>query len=59
MKVCHGVLAKLDALVGIKLDLEELKSASRALEVRVDEALSGNDEAGRATCGGDAPGPRR
>jgi proteasome assembly chaperone (PAC2) family protein len=44
VKVCHGVLAKLDALVGIKLDLEELKSASRALEARVDEALSGNDE---------------
>jgi proteasome assembly chaperone (PAC2) family protein len=44
VKVCHGVLAKLDALVGLTLDLAELKSASRALEARVDEALAGNDE---------------
>jgi proteasome assembly chaperone (PAC2) family protein len=44
VKVCHGVLQKLDALVGLSLDLEELQGASRALESRVDEALAGNDE---------------
>ena len=44
MKVCHGVLAKLNALVGLSLDLDELKGASLALEARVDEALSGNHE---------------
>jgi proteasome assembly chaperone (PAC2) family protein len=44
VKVCHGVLTKLKALVNLPLDLAELKSASRALEARVDEALAGNDE---------------
>lgn len=44
VKVCCGVLQKLDALVGLSLDLEELKGASRALEARVDEALAGNQE---------------
>ena len=44
VKVCYGVLEKLNALVGLSLDLDELKGASRALEARVDEALSGNDE---------------
>lgn len=44
VKVCQGVLSKLGALVGLSLDLEELKGASRALEARVDEALAGNEE---------------
>jgi proteasome assembly chaperone (PAC2) family protein len=44
VKVCHGVLDRLRALVDVPLDLDELKGASRALEARVDEALSGNDE---------------
>jgi proteasome assembly chaperone (PAC2) family protein len=44
VKVCHGLLAKLDALVGLSLDLDELRGASRALEARVDEALAGNEE---------------
>jgi hypothetical protein len=38
------VLDKLNALVGLSLDLEELQGASRALEARVDEALAGNEE---------------
>ena len=44
VKVCHGVLERLTQLVGMELDLDELLSASRALERRVDEALAGNDE---------------
>lgn len=44
VKVCHGVLTKLNELVGLELDLEELRAASRALEARVDEALAGNEE---------------
>jgi proteasome assembly chaperone (PAC2) family protein len=44
VKVCHGVLAKLSPLVGLSIDLDELKAASRALEARVDEAMAGNDE---------------
>ena len=43
-KVCHGVLAKLNALVGLSLDLDELQVASLALETQVDAALSGNQE---------------
>ena len=31
-------------LLGLSIDLEELHSASRALEARVDEALAGNQE---------------
>jgi len=31
-------------LIGLSIDLEELHSASRALEARVDEALAGNQE---------------
>jgi hypothetical protein len=44
VKVCHGVLDRLRALVDVPIDLDELQGASRALEARVDEALSGNDE---------------
>jgi len=44
VKVCHGVLSKLNALVGLSLDLDELSGAGRALEARVDEALAGNEE---------------
>lgn len=44
VKVCWGVLDKLNGLVGLSLDLEELRGASRALEARVDEALAGNEE---------------
>jgi proteasome assembly chaperone (PAC2) family protein len=44
VKVCHGVLAKLNELVGLGLDLAELQGASQALEARVDEALAGNQE---------------
>src|SRR5215211_2420320 len=44
VKVCHGVLDKLSTLVGLSIDLDELKGASRALEARVDEALAGNEE---------------
>jgi hypothetical protein len=33
-----------DKLIGLSIDLEELHSASRALEARVDEALTGNQE---------------
>jgi len=33
-----------DKLSGLSIDLEELHSASRALEARVDEALAGNQE---------------
>jgi hypothetical protein len=31
-------------LIGLSIDLEELHSASRALEARVDQALTGNQE---------------
>src|SRR4029450_728351 len=31
-------------LIGLSIELEELHSASRALEARVDEALAGNQE---------------
>lgn len=44
IKVCHGLLAKLSRLIDLPLDLEELRSASQALEARVDEAIAGNDE---------------
>jgi proteasome assembly chaperone (PAC2) family protein len=44
VKVCHGLLTKLQALVDLPLDLDELQGASRALEARVDEALASNDE---------------
>ena len=43
-KVCHGMLAKLNALVGLSLDLDELQVASLALETQVDAALSGDQE---------------
>jgi hypothetical protein len=33
-----------DKLIGLSIDLEELHSASRALEARVDEALAGNQK---------------
>ena len=33
-----------DKLIGLSIDLEELHSASRALEVRVDDARAGNQE---------------
>jgi hypothetical protein len=33
-----------DKLIGLSIDLEELHSASRVLEARVDEALAGNQE---------------
>jgi hypothetical protein len=33
-----------DKLIGLSIDLEELHSASRALEARVDEALADNQE---------------
>ena len=33
-----------DKLIGLSIDVEELQSASRALEARVDEALAGNRE---------------
>ena len=33
-----------DKPIGLSIDLEELHSASRALEARVDEALAGNQE---------------
>src|SRR3712207_3502927 len=33
-----------DKLIGLSIDLEELRSASRAIEARVDEALAGNQE---------------
>jgi hypothetical protein len=33
-----------DKLIGLSIDLEELHSASRALEARVDEARAGNQE---------------
>ena len=33
-----------DKLSGLSIDLEDLHSASRALDVRVDEALAGNQE---------------
>jgi hypothetical protein len=35
-----GVAALGDKLIGLSIDLEELHSASRALEARVDEALA-------------------
>jgi proteasome assembly chaperone (PAC2) family protein len=44
VKVCYGVLTKLKKLIGLEIDLDELKSASRALVARVDEALAGNEE---------------
>jgi hypothetical protein len=33
-----------DELIGLSIDLEELYSASRALEARVDDALAGKQE---------------
>ena len=39
-----GVAVLGDKLIGLSIDLEELHSASRAFEARVDEALAGNQE---------------
>ena len=33
-----------DKLIGLSIDLEELHSASRTLEARVDEVMAGNQE---------------
>jgi proteasome assembly chaperone (PAC2) family protein len=44
VKVCYGMLDKLKALLGLSLDLDELRGASQALEARVDEVLANNEE---------------
>jgi proteasome assembly chaperone (PAC2) family protein len=44
VKVCYGMLRKLSALLDLTVDLDELQSASRALEQRVERLLEDNAE---------------
>jgi proteasome assembly chaperone (PAC2) family protein len=44
VKVCYGMLRKLSALLDFMLDLEELRRAADALEVRVERLLADNSE---------------
>ena len=44
VKVCYGMLRKLTALLNILLDLEEMRGAARALELRVECRLSDYQE---------------
>ncbi|HLH25524.1 MAG TPA: PAC2 family protein [Chloroflexota bacterium] len=44
VKVCYGMLRKLSALLDLPVDLEELRRAAEALEVRVERLLADNAE---------------
>lgn len=44
VKVCYGVLQKLTALLDLPVDLEEIRGASRALELRVERLLADNEQ---------------
>jgi proteasome assembly chaperone (PAC2) family protein len=44
VKVCYGILRKLAALLDLTLDLEEMRGAARALELRVERLLEDNAE---------------
>lgn len=44
VKVCYGVLRKLAALLDLPLDLEEIRGAARALELRVERLLADNEQ---------------
>jgi proteasome assembly chaperone (PAC2) family protein len=44
VKVCYGMLRKLTALLDFTVDLEELRRAADALEVRVERLLADNAE---------------
>ena len=44
VKVCYGMLQKLAALLDLPLDLEEMRGASHALELRVERLLADNTE---------------
>jgi proteasome assembly chaperone (PAC2) family protein len=44
VKVCYGMLRKLSALLDLEVDLDELRTAARALEQRVERLLEDNAE---------------
>ncbi|MBX5491342.1 MAG: PAC2 family protein [Chloroflexi bacterium] len=44
VKVCYGVLRKLAALLDLPVDLEEIRGAARALELRVERLLADNEQ---------------
>ena len=44
MKVCYGMLRKLSELLDLPVDLEEIRGAAHALELRVDRLLADNSE---------------
>ncbi|HEY7066961.1 MAG TPA: PAC2 family protein [Chloroflexota bacterium] len=44
VKVCYGMLRKLSALLDLTVDLEELRGAAHALELRVERLLVDNAE---------------
>jgi proteasome assembly chaperone (PAC2) family protein len=44
VKVCYGMLRKLSVLLDLTVDLEELRRAAEALEVRVERLLADNAE---------------
>ena len=44
VKVCYGVLRKLSELLDLPIDLEEIRGAAHALELRVDRLLADNAE---------------
>ncbi|MCC7106933.1 MAG: PAC2 family protein [Chloroflexi bacterium] len=44
VKLCHALIERLSALIEVRVDLDELEAASRAMERRVDEALAENAE---------------
>jgi proteasome assembly chaperone (PAC2) family protein len=66
VKVCYGVLRKLQALLDLPVDLEEIRGAARALELRVERLLADNEqlqeyvrqlEASEGASGEDLPTP--
>jgi hypothetical protein len=44
VKVCYGMLRKLSELLDLPVDLEEMRGAAHALELRVDRLLADNSE---------------
>ncbi len=44
VKVCYGLLRKLAALLDLRIDLEEIRGAAKALELRVERLLEDNAE---------------
>ncbi len=44
VKVCYGMLRKLSELLDLPIDLEEIRGAAHALELRVDRLLADNSE---------------